>query len=384
MATGRFPGAPLRVVWGDDEYAVLRRARQIFDAWAAEQPGGDAEIIDATAANSEEALRAIARLREAFQTLPFFGTSRAVWFRNCNFAGEDRVSEAQSVVEALAEIGRELAAFPWRDVRLVISSTKLDRRRIFFKSLDRLEAAGTAEIQHFPGLSPDDRDWRDKAEALAAAEFRLLEKRIDGAALSRFVEQVGPNTRALAVEAQKLATFVGDRSEIESGDVQAVVTHGRHARAFALGDAVGERQLARALKHLEDELWAIRSDRQKSAIGLLYGLISKVRAMLLCKALAEEGLLGRAGDYPSFLRQLKRLPADRLPTDRRYNPLEINGYVMFRAAQHATNFSREELIAGLEELLRCNRDLVGSGLDGDLILQLAMTRILTQSTERVR
>src|SRR5690606_1673540 len=127
-----------------------------------------------------------------------------------------------------------------------------------------------------------------------------------------------------------------------------------------------------------DELWAIRSDRQKSTIGLLYGLISKVRAMLLCKALAEEGLLGRVGDYQGFQRQLKRLQPGQMPADRRYNPLEINTYVMYRAALHAANFTREELVAAMEEVLRCNRDLVGSSLEGDFVLQLAITRILGQ------
>ena len=51
-------------------------------------------------------------------------------------------------------------------------------------------------------------------------------------------------------------------------------------------------------------------DRDKSEIGLLYGLISKVRAMLLLKEMVREGWVKPEADYGSFQAQLKRVPAD--------------------------------------------------------------------------
>lgn len=366
----------LVIVWGDDDFAVQRRARQLFGTWTAANPGADVEIIDGTAANSEEALKALARVREALQTLPFFGGTKTIWLRGCNFAGEDRVSDAASVVEELTEFARELAAFRWDGVRMLLSAGKLDRRRAFFKTLDKLADAGGAAMESFPGVSFDDRDWREKAQTLAAGEFKLLGKKITADALEQFVEMVGPLPRQLATEGQKLVTYVGERGEIHGADVEAVVTRGRHARAFALADAVGERHLGRALRCLENELWSMQSDRQKSEIGLLYGLITKTRAMLLARELIQEKLIGTTSNYGAFAAQLKRIPADRFPSDRKFNPLEINTYVMFRAAQHARNFTREELVAAMEELLQCNRGLVGSGLDRGLQLQMCITRII--------
>lgn len=359
-------------VWGDDDFAVKRRARQIFDGWTQQNPGGDTEIIDGAVGNTDEAMRSFARLREALNTLPFFGGPKSIWWRDCNFMGEDRVSEAQGVVAALGELSKELAAFRWDGVRLLVSAGKIDRRRAFAKGLEKY-----ATVEHFPGLSSEDRDWREKAETLAMAEFRSLGKRPSGEALAAFVEQVGAHARQLAAEAQKLAAYVGDRAEISLEDVEAIVTRGKHARAFALGDAVGERQLARALKHLDEELWLLRSDKQKSEIGLLYGLISKVRGMLLAKELLREGWIRPGGDYRGFTSQLANVPADRLPTDKRYSPLAMNPFVLFRAVQHSANFTADELVAAMEELLRCNRRLVGSGLEGALVLQMAITRILS-------
>ncbi len=365
--------APLILVHGDDDFAVRRRAKQLFQTWLARFPGGDEEILDATAANSDEALKAVARLREALQTLPFFGGTKTIWFRDCNFVGEDRVSEAQAVLDTMAEVARELAAFQWSGVRLLVSAGRIDRRRTFAKTLEKIAA-----VEHYPGLSSEDRDWQEKAENLVVGEFKTLGKRADPEATSAFVEQVGANARQIASEAHKLAAYVGDRDRITLADVEAIVTRGRHARAFALGDAVGERQLGKALRHLDEELWALRSDKQKSEIGLLYGLIGKVRAMLLAKELVAEGLLRPGHDYGAFAAQVKSLPADRLPTDKRYNPREINAYVLFRAAQHSRNYSREELVQAMEELLQSNRRLVGSSLAGGLVLQMALTRIVAR------
>src|SRR5437867_11550260 len=86
--------APLIFIHGDDDFAVTQRARQVFQQWSAELGGMDHEIINAAAANSGDALQAIGKLREALQTLPFFGTGKAVWFRDCNFLGDDRTGSA--------------------------------------------------------------------------------------------------------------------------------------------------------------------------------------------------------------------------------------------------------------------------------------------------
>jgi DNA polymerase-3 subunit delta len=380
---GAAPGQPpLRVAWGDDEFAVQRRARQIFESWTSGElaGAGDSEVIDARSANSEEALRAIARLREALQSLPFFGGRKAIWFRDCNFVGEDRVSEAQAVVEATTGLVKSLGTFDWRDTRLLITAGKLDRRRTFYKTLEEFAETGAALVEHFPGLTQDDRDWQDRASAFASAEFKALGKRIGAAALRRFVEFVGPQSRQLAMEAQKAAAHVGDRDEIRMEDVEAVTTRGRHARAFALGEFWGERNLPKALAQLENELWMMRSDKQRTEVGLLYALISKVRTTLLAREMLEEGLLRPTSDYRAFQQQLARLPADRFPSDKRYNPIEIKAYPMFRAVQHARNYSRQELVDAMGELLRCNLRLVGSTLDGGLALQLAMTRIMSRGS----
>src|SRR5690349_5332545 len=278
------PSAPVALVWGDDEFSVKQRAREIFQQWCAELGGSDHEIIDAAVSNSGEALKSLGKLREALQTLPFFGTGKAIWFQNCNFLGDERTAGAQAVTESLAELAGELKGFPWGNVRLLVSAARVDKRKTFFKTLEKI-----GSVENHAGLSVEDRDWAAQAEAVARRQLKALGMGISDEALSELVVNVGPNVRQLNNEVENLATFAGARTDIEAGDVAAVVTRNKQARAFALGDALGDRDLPRLLRCLDEELWEMKLDRQKSEIGLLYGLITKVRAMIFLNEMLREG-----------------------------------------------------------------------------------------------
>lgn len=362
--------SPLAFICGNDEFAVKKRAKEIFQGWVAESGGMDQEIIDAAVSNSGNALNAIAKLREALQTLPFFGSSKIVWLRDCSFLGEERAASAQAVVDTLADLAAELKGFKWENVRLLISAGKVDRRKTFFKTLEKI-----GSVENFEALSSDDRDWAERAEAVARGAIRRRGKEITEEALAELVARAGPNTQQLENEAEKLALFLGARPTIEFGDVALVCSRNKTARAFALGDALGDRDLPRLLKRLDEELWEMKFDSQKSPIGLLYGLISKVRAMLMLKEMLREGWLKPETDYNRFKAQLARVPAERLPADKRFNPLALNPYVLFRALPQAKRYSREELVRAMDLLLRCNRRLVSTGLDKAFMLQHLIVEI---------
>jgi len=73
MPPSVMPQSPVLLVCGEDEFAVKQRAREVFQQWCETAGGSDHERIDASVNNSGEALKALARLRESLQTLPFFG-----------------------------------------------------------------------------------------------------------------------------------------------------------------------------------------------------------------------------------------------------------------------------------------------------------------------
>jgi DNA polymerase-3 subunit delta len=364
----------LALVCGDDDFAVKQRAKQIFQEWSAELGGMDHETIEASVGNSNEALTVIGKLREALQTLPFFGGGKVVWLRDCNFLGEERTASSAAVTETLAELAEELKNFSWQNVRLLISAGKVDKRKVFYKTLDKL---GPVEV--FSAWSPDDKDWADRAEIAARDAVRKRQKEISEAALGELISRAGANARQLENEIEKLCVFTGEREKIELADVSTICSLNKTAKAFALGDALGDRDLPRLLKRLDEELWETKFDKDKSEIGLLYGLIGKVRAMLLLKEMLREGWVKETRDYNQFKAQLERVPADKLPADKKFNPLALNPYVLYKALPQVKKYTSSELVRAMDVLLRCNQRLVSSGLDEALVLQQALVQIVTPS-----
>ena len=364
---------PLALIHGDDDFAVAQRARQVYQGWCEDAGGMDHETIEATAVNAGEAVKALARLHEALRTLPFFGGAKVVWFRGCNFLGDDRTARAADVSSGLADLASELKGFEWDNVKLLVSAGKTDRRKGLYKTLAKIGC-----VEAFEALSVDDREWAGKAEQIASAKLRSLKLKLDFGALNELVQSVGPDRRALINECEKLAIYVGDRESATVADVVTIVTRGKHARAFALGDALGDRDLPELLHRLDEELWATRGDKSKSVMGLLYGLVSKVRSLLFAREMMDAGWIRSTNSFPQFKPQLERVPADAFPEDRRINPLFLNPYVLFRASVQAKNWSGEELVRALDLLLACNRRLVSSSLDDTFLLQKSLTQIVAR------
>ena len=362
------------LVCGDDDFGVKQRARALYQQWGEELGGMDHEIIDASVNNSSEALRALAKLHEALQTLPFFGGAKVIWFQSCNFLDDDRTAKAKDVVAALAELAQTLKAFRWDGVRLLLSAGKVDKRKTLFKTLEKL-----GPVESFAALSMETKDWGVKAESAAAKQLRALKKNISDEALAQLVALVGPNLRDLANEVEKLTLYVGSRADIEVADVDAVVTRHKHARAFALADAVGNRDLPRVLRTLDEELWEMQFDKNKSEIGLLYGVISKVRSMIFLKEMIAAKWVQPEADYGRFKSQLERVPADAFSEDRRFNPLAMHPFALHNSLPQARRYTSAELVRAMDLLLRANRRLVTSGLDESLVLQQTLTEIVRKN-----
>lgn len=371
--------APLTLVFGEDDYAVQQRGREIFRDWQAELGGMDHETIDARVGNSGEALNALKKLHEALNTLPFFGGGKAIWFKDCSFLGDDRTSAAGAVTEGLADLADTLKKFKWGSVRLVITAGKVDKRKSFFKALQK--AGG---VEEYAGWSANDKDWIDRAEMLVRATLRGLDKSIDDDALAQLVHSVGPHPRQLQMETEKLAIYAGTAPELSAADVAAVCVRNKQAQAFALAEAVGDRNLPAALRILDEELWSMQFDKQKSEIGLLYGLITKVRVVLMAQDLLRSGKLKPANAYPAFKAQVERLNPDDFPKDRRYSPLGVNPFVMFKALPQARNYTATELVRAMEILLESNRRLVSSGMEERMVLQQALVEIIGEGRRPAR
>jgi hypothetical protein len=66
----------------------------------------------------------------------------------------------------------------------------------------------------------------------------------------------------------------------------------------------------------------------------------------------------------------------KLPADRRFNPLALNPYVLYKALPQVKQYSQSELVRAMDLLLQCNQRLVLSGLGEALVLQQTLVQIV--------
>ncbi len=364
--------AAVFLVFGDDEFEVKSKCSAILTGWQAELPEAERETIDGNAGSVHEVSRAVSALSVGLESLSLFGSGKIVWFRNCNFLGsEGRLAQAKSTGQSVEDLLTTLKRCSWNDTRLLLSASGVDKRKRFYKWFQKEGSIIACE-----SLMAKGEEGYEIAIRLVRSQCSDSNKELRPEVAEQLVRWVGLDRRALVNECEKAILHAGTRDEVCLDDLESTVVKTKQAKAFAFADAVADRKLNQALRRLDEELWEMRSDRQKSEMGLLYGLISKFRNMLMVKDLVLKGRLRVDRNFASFRSQLKSVGSCDFPEDRRFNPLSQNPYVIFRTAAQVGHYSQSELVRALSSLMECNTRLVSVGDDASALLRQCVIDIV--------
>ncbi|MEY2504193.1 MAG: polymerase subunit delta [Verrucomicrobiota bacterium] len=358
----------IQAVVGSDEGEVKRVAAELAAKLAPPEAGEfGLEIIDACADNVDQAVAKIRLAREALQTLPFFGGSKLVWFKNANCLADSVIGRSAAVLGALEEIGEMIEAGLPSDVTLLISATETDKRRSFYKTLSK-----RAEVQVIDRLDSSRTGWEEEATEIVRRKAKAQKLQFDEEALDLFVLLTGGDTRQIDNELEKIDLYCGSERAVSVEQVRELVPLSRAGVVFELGNALAACDLERALMLVKRLL-----DQGEKAIGiLLVAILPTIRNLLLVKDLMERYRIARPHAPFTFISALNRLPAEATAHLPRKKDGSINGYALGIAAQQAHRFQAEKLIAGLEACLEANLRLVSSQLDHELILTEIVVKLL--------
>lgn len=363
-------------VCGDDDFEVKVQCRRLLDCWKNEDANVEFEIVDGQASKTKEALDRISALKEALETFPLFGSGKSVWFRHCNFLGEEgRLGDSEDVKNALEDLLVSLKKCDWETTRLLISATSVDKRKRLYKWLRQ-----AGEVIFCKSLAMQDKGKASELIALdlIETEVRRSSKVIQREVAQLIVQLVGLDRGTLVSECEKAILHSGDSEEVARSDVEATVSPARQAEAFEFVDAVVKRDLRQALDRLEDEIWSMKTDTKKSELGLLYGLASKFRTLLLVKDAMERGLLRPERDFSRFQSQIKSLDKSMFSKDRRFNLLLQHPFVIFKAIEEVGRYREAELIRILEALLEANQKMVFVSTDPTSVLRECVIKIVLE------
>jgi DNA polymerase-3 subunit delta len=227
------------------------------------------------------------------RSLSLFAADRVIWVVNAEAAlprgrggEEDGEGEASSGDAApLAQYMRD----PTPGVVLVFEAARFDFEGDDKRRQERVRKfySAVGEVVELRRFSSEDA--RREAEALASRAT----VRIDGEALDLLVEALGANMARIAVEIEKLALYAGSRT-IGVDDVAALAPDAREATIFALVNALGRRDRARALEVLDT------LTREGEYLPLALAFLSTQFRMAL--AAREAGLKGASQVQAHFSR----------------------------------------------------------------------------------
>lgn len=251
------PPAPLYFLYGEEQFLIERYAQRLLDHLLPPQDRDfNLDRFQGGGCTGEEILTAAL-------SLPLFSCQRVVWIRHAEELSSDA---AQSLVSYMEN--------PNPSTSIVLQAEKIDARRSHFVELKK--RAVVVECK-----KPRD----DELVGFIVAEARRLGKGIRPEAAELLALLVGPNFRELSAELEKALLHAGENGWVEVDDIRSVAAESRAETVFSLTDAIGERDVKRALKAL-----SILERDGASPVYLVTMIVRYVRQLWLVRWMLEKGV----------------------------------------------------------------------------------------------
>jgi len=224
----------------------------------------------------------------------------------------------------------EYAADPNPQTCLVLVGDKVDTR---FKAFQVLRKAGF--LHEFPALR--DRELG----AWLTREAKQRKVAITADAVAMLAESAGPELGRLAQALEQLSLYVGAKASITLDDVEALIPETRQRSVFELTKAIGDGEVARALRILANMF-----RNREAPLKVEFMLARQLRQIWRAKELSAQGAgrdeIASATGVPPFFLDDILTPARRM--------------------------SHQALARGFERLYQVDRALKSSRVDGELLL----------------
>lgn len=357
------------LIFGDDEYSVSHTARQIVDSLVPEPDRAlMLEVIDGRAETADEAVAALRQARSGLDIGGLFGGGRVVWLRNVSFLQENKVGRLAAVKAEVAELVSLIKAGLMPGHRLVISAPAVDKRSAFFKACQTL-----ADVREF-SIPEKARDQ----EAYIEDRLREMAGRagieLSATAIAGLYGKIGPDTLRLAIEIEKLRCYKGEGAKVTEEDVRRLASASRESAAWDLADAMGDRNLDRAVDTLRQLLF-----QGEEEFLLIMGLQARVRELLVFRACLDQGWIEVSGNEP-WLRATWRESgaSEQIMADlpEKLHPAGMNPFRAGRLAAQARKYTRSELVRAQRILLEAHEAMIRAPTPPDLLLELALVKIV--------
>ncbi len=177
----------------------------------------------------------------------------------------------RSFTEALA---RQVPQLPESTLLVVVAGETLDASNPLVKAA---KSYGTIHVYNSPRGA--------ELESWLINRARMEQRELTREAARLLARDSGDSLRSVAVEIEKLSTYVGPGGRIGMEEVRALTPASQNARIFDLTDALSRRDRTRGLSLLHELL-----ESGESPVGIVALTAGQTRSLIQIKVLGERGL----------------------------------------------------------------------------------------------
>jgi DNA polymerase-3 subunit delta len=316
-------------------------------------------------------------------------------------SGEDKSKKLQEAIEK---------GFP-KGNHLIITTDFVDKRKSLYKSIDK----NGIIIDCFVPKGDRRTDKIAQEEVLNEKITSILkkyDKTMDQNASMAMYNMIGFDLRSISSNMDKLISYVGERKNITTQDVEYVLKRTKKDPVYEFTNAVTDKNTERALFYLDSLLAGGEIDHP---LQLLAAIVNQVRRLLIIKDFTES-LMGRVwfsgckynqfqsqvmpeiieydraflkylGNWENILSEEmggvvknqrkgeKKKKKNKPSTDLIIAKNPKNSYPVFMILQKSDKFTKNELIYTLECLSKADLRLKKTGQNPKLVLEDAIIKI---------
>lgn len=273
---------------------------------------------------------------------------------------QQAVGEGAGMMEVL-----EQGLPSWAVLMIVVS--QVDRRTALYRKFQEKGTVLDLELERERSGKPN----RETLGAFLDRKLRDAGKEIEPRAREAVLERAGEELWALHQELEKLLLYAGEESRIRPEHVEKVCLHLSDDWVFDLTRAIAERDVVRALGHLQNLL-----SQGEAPLKLLAIVANEVRRLLLARQLLEGDLKARWRSRMTF-QEFQRILHQGEPL------LTRNPYGDYLTLQRAELFTTAELVGSLERVYRTDRRLKSSAGTPRITMERLMIDLCRPRNRRI-
>ena len=250
---------PIYFLFGDEPY-LLNQCTNRFKYSVLDENTIDFNYSLFYAADAD-----VANIKDTVETLPVFTSQRLVIVKNAHEFKDSELLELQPLLDN-----------PVQSTVFVILAEKVDKRKKAIKTL--LDHAFCVEFK---------KPYDNQVPQWISHLCQNSNLRISNEAIHRLHRLVGNNLTELENQIFKIQDYIGDRTQIELVDVNAVVSFSREESVFDFTKAIGQKDRVKALEQLVSLM-----DQGQNEVSIIHLLARHMRLLLTVRSGMDQGIGG--------------------------------------------------------------------------------------------